>query len=141
MSRIYLDSNIFIYLLESHPTWGERAREAVAAMQARSDLLMTSALTIGEVLTKPIFAGDQPLIDAYESMFHQPSLEVVAFDTNVARTFAQVRAKTAAKPADAIHLASAASRGCDLFVTHDSRLTKLIVPGIHFIATLENAPL
>jgi predicted nucleic acid-binding protein len=40
-------------------------------------------------------------------------------------------------PADAIHLACAAARGVDLFLTHDDALRKLIVPGIPFIAGID----
>ena len=39
-------------------------------------------------------------------------------------------------PADAIHLASAAAAGVDLFLTNDRALQPLLIPGIHFIAGL-----
>jgi hypothetical protein len=40
-------------------------------------------------------------------------------------------------PADAIHLASAAQAGTDLFLTNDKSLVGKIVPGIQFIAMLD----
>jgi predicted nucleic acid-binding protein len=40
-------------------------------------------------------------------------------------------------PADAIHLASAAQAGTDLFLTNDKRLIGKVIPGIHFIASID----
>ena len=42
---------------------------------------------------------------------------------------------------DAIHLACAASRNINLFITNDKRLLGKNIPGIDFIASLETAPL
>jgi hypothetical protein len=41
------------------------------------------------------------------------------------------------RPADSIHLASAAQAGTDLFPTNDKNLVGKIVPGIQFIAPLD----
>jgi hypothetical protein len=47
---------------------------------------------------------------------------------------------TIARP-DGIHLAGAASRNINLFITNDKRLLGKNIPGIDFIASLETAPL
>ncbi|PYT67867.1 MAG: hypothetical protein DMG39_22705 [Acidobacteria bacterium] len=41
-------------------------------------------------------------------------------------------------PADAIHLALAAQAGVDLFLTYDKRLLGKFVPGIQFVASLDD---
>ena len=54
-----------------------------------------------------------------------------------------LRAKIAtgeAKPADALHLALAASAGADYFVTTDTKLHSLIIPGIIHICSPEAIP-
>jgi predicted nucleic acid-binding protein len=63
--------------------------------------------------------------------------EVVPFTLETADRYARIRATTGIAPADAIHLASAAEAHTDLFLTNDKRLVGKIVPGIHFIASLE----
>ena len=53
MSRVFWDTNLFIYLMEGS---GERTRTVVSLrerMLARGDELYTSALTLGEILVKP----------------------------------------------------------------------------------------
>ena len=54
MSRVYLDSNLFIYLLEDAGPRGERAAHIFSRLSDRGDLLLMSTLTVGEVLVKPI---------------------------------------------------------------------------------------
>lgn len=44
---------------------------------------------------------------------------------------------TRVSQADAIHLASAAEAGVDVFFTNDSELRKLSIPGIRFFADLD----
>ena len=50
---------------------------------------------------------------------------------------AELRANHGVKALDALHLSIAATSGVDLFLTHDRRLHKLVVPGLPFIAGLE----
>ena len=54
VSRIFWDTNLFIYLIEDQ---GEHAEKVVALLKRmieREDDLLTSALTLGEVLVKPM---------------------------------------------------------------------------------------
>jgi len=61
----------------------------------------------------------------------------VPFTLETADRYAQIRGAAGIAPADAIHLASAAQAGTDLFLTNDKRLVGKIVPGIQFIASLD----
>jgi predicted nucleic acid-binding protein len=63
--------------------------------------------------------------------------EVVPVTIETADHYAQIRGTLGVPPADAIHLASAAQAGTDLFLTNDKRLVGKIVPGIQFIGSLE----
>jgi predicted nucleic acid-binding protein len=63
--------------------------------------------------------------------------EVVPFTIQTADHYAKIRGTLGVSPADAIHLASAAQAGTDLFLTNDKRLVAKIVPGIQFIGALD----
>lgn len=76
-------------------------------------------------------------IDPNESLFRSSALEVLPFTTEIAEHYAQIRAAQRVSPADAIHLATAAHRGTDLFLTNDHRLRGLVIPGIHFTAGMD----
>jgi predicted nucleic acid-binding protein len=66
---------------------------------------------------------------------------VLPFIEQAAEAFARIRIGGKVKPPDAIQLATAATAGCDLFLTNDDRLQGLTVPGIHFVTSFEKAPI
>ena len=53
MARVFWDTNLFIYLFEKNAEWSPRVVELRRRMLARGDELLTSYLTVGEVITKP----------------------------------------------------------------------------------------
>jgi predicted nucleic acid-binding protein len=90
VSRIFWDTNIFIYLLEGG---GERAERVAAIRQRmleRNDQLVTSTLTMGEVLVKPLERADEVLRERYERSFEQATL-LIPFDREAARLYALIR--------------------------------------------------
>lgn len=141
MSRIFLDTNIFIYLLEDRGPRGKRATEIFNELSLRGDEVLTSTLTLGELLVKPLEANDLALADRYRKTFRGPTVRLLMLDEAASEKFARIRADRAIKPPDAIQLATAAVAGCDLFITNDDRLATSRVPGIHFITSMERAPI
>jgi len=139
MSRIFFDSNLFIYLLEGFGRRAARVRGLLERMSERHDELLTSALTLGEVLVKPYAAREWARARALRTAARNPGVSVLPFDRSCARIYAQLRQDKTLKPPDAIQLACAASARCDLFITNDDRLTRKVVPGVQFIASLERA--
>jgi len=140
MSRIFWDSNLFIYLFENNPRHGQRVEELRRKMLQRRDRLLTSTLTIGEVLVKPSEKGDYALCDLYQKILTNTAL-IIPFDQNAARRYASIRSKTSVKGPDAIQLACASEAGVDLFVTNDHHLRGKQVDGIQFIVSLDNVPI
>ena len=134
MSRIYWDTMLFVYLIEAHPDHGARAREILAAMSRRRDSLCTSAFTVGEVLRGPYIKGAVELAAQVRESIRPPIVELLPFNAETAERYARIRAENRVSPVDAIHLASAAHAGVDLFLTNNRNLPKLVIPGIHFIA-------
>jgi predicted nucleic acid-binding protein len=109
-------------------------------MLARGDQLLTSTLTLGELLAKPMERGDAARCRAYESAISQTAV-LLAFDARAARNYAMLRRDRSLRAPDAIQLACAASASTDLFVTNDHRLEGKQVPGIQFIVPLERVPI
>ena len=141
MASIWGSARLFIYSFEDHPAYADRVVELRRRMIERGDRLFTSALAVGEILVKPAEAGDRELLERYREVFRSPAITVIPFDLPTAECYARIRAdRTIARP-DAIHLACAASRDINLFITNDKRLVGKNIPGIDFIASLETAPL
>jgi predicted nucleic acid-binding protein len=140
MNRIFFDTNIFIYMFEGLEPQRSRMIEIRRRMLERGDRIVTSAMTLGELLVKPIQLGQVSLIEQYDRAI-RATAEVVSFDIKVARRFASLRTTYTLRCADAIQLAGAAHSGVELFLTNNRLLHKLDVPGIGFIAPLEKVPL
>jgi predicted nucleic acid-binding protein len=139
MSRLFFDTNLFIYWLEDSGPNAEKVFRLAQRMQERRDTIVTSTLTLGEVLVKPLEKRQQALAAQYEAMWADPAIDVIAFDKACARTFANIRLDRAIAPPDAIQLSCAVAGRCNLFITSDDRLSKKTVPGIDFIASLDKA--
>lgn len=138
MSRIFWDTNLFIYLIEDR---GARTGQVAALhqwMMEREDELLTSSLTLGEVLVKPRGTGDAELARRYEQAI-LAGATVLPFDVGAAPWFAEIRQDRTIRPPDAIQLACAAAAGTDMFVTNDDRLSRKKIKGIQFIQSLDRA--
>ena len=140
MSRVFWDSNLFIYLLESHGPQFELVNNLRKAMLLRGDQLLTSTLTLGEVLVKPFERNDEDLAKKYMEAIATASI-TIGFDVRAARIYARLRSNRSLRPPDAIQLACAAAAGVDLFITNDARLHSIQVEGIQFKVPLARAPL
>lgn len=139
MSRIFWDTNLFIYLFEAYGSLSQRVVELRRSMLARGDQLLTSTFTLGEILVKPVEKGDERLRREYEAAITRTSL-LLPFDVKAARIYAALRSDRSLRPPDAIQLACAACARVDVFITNDARLQSKHVEGIQFIVPLERAP-
>ena len=140
MSRIFWDTNLYVYLLENNPEFVPYVENLRIRMLTRGDQLLTSTMTLGEVLVKPTKAGDAERCRRYEKMILSSS-QIIPLDVAAARHYASIRCDRSINPPDAMQLSCAASVGVDLFVTNDDRLQGKFVPGIQFIAPLVRVPI
>jgi predicted nucleic acid-binding protein len=140
MSRVFWDTNIFIYFFEDDGRQGKSARGLRERMLQRGDQLITSAMTVGEILVKPLQLRDLELCKQYERAITATAL-VVPFDLNAARRFSALRLNPSLRAPDAIQLSCAAAVDTHLFVTNDTRLSDLKIDGIEFIVSLDRTPI
>jgi predicted nucleic acid-binding protein len=140
MSRIFWDTNLFIYLWEDYGTLSHAVEKLRTTMLRRGDQLVTSTLTLGEILVKPTAAGNAALCRKYEHAILSVAL-LIPLDAKVAKIYSSIRRDRLLKSPDAIQLASAASVGADLFVTNDGHLQGKQIPGIQFIVPLDRVPI
>lgn len=137
MSLVYWDTMLFAYLLEGHSEFKSRVSHIARRMQERSDTLCTSVFTVGETLAGPSRTQHWDEVSKLREFFRSPELRLLDFKLSTAEIFAEIRGRGGISSGDAIHLACAAEARVDLFLTHDKRLARKIIPGIQFIATLD----
>jgi predicted nucleic acid-binding protein len=140
MSRIFWDSNLFIYFLEGNDERAAATKRLRQNMLDRGDQLLTSTLTMGEILVKPASRSDHARCRLYEDVVGKTAI-ILPFDLKAARRYSVIRGTTSIKGPDAIQLACASEAGVDLFVTNDRRLQGRKVDGIQFIVALDQVPI
>ena len=123
---LYVDANIFVMATEAEDAMADLCIEVLTAADRGQVRLVTSELTIAEVLVHPIRDGNLSLIDAYERQIRPSAiLAVIPVTTDVLRHAAALRAaEQALKLPDAIHAATAALTDCHAIVTNDRALRR-----------------
>ncbi len=129
---IAIDTSIFIYLLEEHPTYLPLVRPLFASAADGKRELVTSAITLLEVLVVPYRAGNLPLASRYEALLTQSrGIRVVDVDRTQLRAAAQLRGLHRLRTPDALQLAAALAARCSAFVTNDRKVPAL--PGLDVV--------
>jgi uncharacterized protein len=140
MSRVFWDTNLFIYLFEDFGGFTSQVATLRSRMLTRGDELFTSAVTLGEILVKPMQMGDTKAVAYYQKLL-TTAAAVLPFAEKAAVVYARLRADRSLRPPDAMQLACAASAGVDLFITNDARLHSKQISGIQFIVPLDRVPI
>jgi len=120
--RIYLDTVIVIYDVESHPEFAPLVRRRLS--NGSNEFFITEIIRM-ECLVHPLRLDDQARVRAFESYFQQ-LCNFVPVNRAVAEQSAGLRAKYQwLKTPDALHLAAAIVGGCEVFLTNDHRLDRV----------------
>ena len=132
-SRLYCDTNIFIYLLEGNLLLAETVGRILDVFEAAELTVVTSELAVAECLYKPAREGDAGLISDYERLFVSGEFEILALTAGRLRSAALEGGRLGLKLLDAIHFATAIDAGCRYFLTADRRFCSAReVEVIHF---------
>ena len=123
-SRIYLDTNIFIYAFEETSRRSNLLKQIFATSDKETPFLVTSELSLAELLVHPYEAADDKSIDAYDGFIRNSHwLEVcqVTRQTHIYAAVMRSQYRTIRLP-DALHLSTAIGAQCSHFLTSDKGL-------------------
>jgi predicted nucleic acid-binding protein len=127
---LLLDSAPVIYVLEDHPQYRPRFEPIFESHAAGHLRFAVTTITIAEVLTGPLGAGEEVLARRYRSILE--SWQVVDMDAGIAESAARLRGLFRLKLADAVQVASAIAINADALVTHDRDFSS--VTGLRIIS-------
>jgi predicted nucleic acid-binding protein len=134
--KVGVDTAIFIYFIEAAPVWLPAITPLFRAADTGQRELITSAVTLLEVLVVPYRANNQPLADRYEALLTRSrGIRLIDLTRDQLRRAAQLRALTGVRTPDALQLAAAHAAGCTTFVTNDRRL-----PAVSGLRIVQLAP-
>jgi predicted nucleic acid-binding protein len=130
--KVGVDTAIFIYFIEAAPAWLPVILPLFQAADTGQRELVTSAVTLLEVLVVPYRAGNEALAARYEALLTRSrGVQLIDLTRVQLRRAAQLRALTGVRTPDALQLTAARDAGCTAFVTNDRRLPA--VPGLRIV--------
>ena len=136
-ATVLVDTAPFIYLLESHPQFADRFVSLFEAAARGHLVIALSTITLAEVLTGPLKAGETALAKRYEKALLQ--YRVVDASAPIAALAAQLRAQYRLKLPDAFQLAAALDISAAALVTHDRDFSQ--VTGLDILTGDAQAPI
>jgi predicted nucleic acid-binding protein len=129
---IGVDTAIFIYFIEENPRFLPLILPLFQDADKGGRQLVTSALTLLEVLVVPYRAGDQMLAERYEMLLTRSrGVRLIDVSRGQLTAAAQLRAVSGVRTPDALQLVAAMGAHCAAFLTNDRRLPT--IPGLRVL--------
>ncbi len=120
------DTMPLIYYMEEHPIYLEIVDPFFDAIENGEFTVVTSTVTLLEVLVHPIRSGNTKLAQKYrELLFHTEGLKTVPLSQEIAEEAARLRAISKIHTPDAIQMATAIKSDASFFLTNDIHLPSL----------------
>lgn len=124
--KIFVDTAPFIYLIEKNeekPQYFDKVTKFFDNCYNNDVDFVSSVITVEEYLVFPYRIQSQEYVDLFEKLIETLEIEVIVIDDKIAKKAAQIRAEYKVfKAMDALQLATAVIKGCDLFLTNDKQL-------------------
>lgn len=132
-----LDSAPLIYYIEEHATFMSLVEPFFEAM-ARGDFeVVTSTLTVTEVMVHPIRNKNDALATAYrEILLNAAHVRTMPVSAEIAEIASRLRAAHNIRTPDAIQVATAIAMRADFFLTNDAALSILPKPTVLTLGAL-----
>jgi len=127
-----VDTVVFIYFIEEHSQFVPLLEPLFREVDGGRRDLVTSALTLLEVLVVPYRSGDHLLAGRYEALLTQSrGVRLAEISRDHLRAAAQLRAVTGVKTPDSLQLVAALAAGCTTFLANDRDLPN--IPGLRIL--------
>jgi predicted nucleic acid-binding protein len=115
-----LDTAPLIYYIEQNQDYVDIVRPFFQAVERGEIEVVTSTVTLLEVLVHPLKQGDVKLAHEYNDvLLSSPHIEMVPVTPATSQAAAELRASSSLKTPDAIHMATAMNHHADAFLTGD----------------------
>ena len=126
---VALDTAVFIYFIEEDPRFLPLLDPLFREADDGTRELVTSAITLLEVLVVPFRVGNHAVANRYEALLTRGrGMRLIDVTQQQLRAAAYLRSTTRVKTPDALQLVAAIGAGCQTFLTNDRRLP--LVPGL-----------
>jgi len=124
--RMMIDTAPIIYFIEENETYGPAMESLIQTATDKECVLMTSVITLVEVLTHPLRMNKPEIAERYRTVLaDSKNIIMYPIDTLVAERAAELRARHQLKTPDALQIAVSLENNASLFITNDKQLKKV----------------
>ena len=127
-----LDTAPLIYFIEENPAYIEAVWLFFEAMDKGNFAVVTSTVTLLEVLVHPLRSNNKELAAEYRDILLNSRLMTLEVSNAIAEQAAQLRATHNIRTPDAIQISAALEAGATHFFTNDIRLPE--IPSIQILS-------
>lgn len=121
-----LDTTPLIYFIEESPAYLPTILPFFVAVDRGEFTVVTSMVTLLEVLVQPLRHGNTQLAQRYRDiLLNARGLATIPLSQDIAEEAARLRARHNLRTPDAIQMATAIYNGASFFLTNDARLPSL----------------
>ena len=121
--RVFVDTAPIIYFLENSSLYMKAMGNFFVKCKKEHIQIVTSTLTIEEYLVSPYSSGKMEYVDNFKKFIEYMNIEVVDIDSVITEQGAKIRGKYKSfKAMDALQIATAIIKKCDMFFTNDKQL-------------------
>lgn len=120
---IGVDASIFIYFIEENPNYLELLKGFFKKNKEGEIKIVTSTITLLELLVQPLKQSRNDLIEKYKKIFEESeNIELIDLSPEISEISAKIRAKKGIRTPDAVHIGTSIYCNADFFLTNDKRL-------------------
>ena len=123
ISNLGIDTSPFIYFIENNPNYLNKVLPFFISASKSELTIITSTITLLEVLVVPYRDNRQDLIVQYRDILeNSDNIHIISVNNEISILSAQLRAKYNLKTPDSIQVATAINSKCSAFLTNDTKL-------------------
>ena len=121
--QVYVDTNIIIYLIEGLSEYEKPLGEIRELLETSQLHPITSELSLAECLVQPFKTNATEAVSLYRTFLEDSGcFDLLQIHKEVLVQAAYITAETKMKLPDAIHVATAITTNCNLFLTNDKNI-------------------
>lgn len=119
IGKVYIDSNVLIYYVDGSPQFQEPAKSVLRSLKASGAEFISSEIAMGECL-RGAYRSDTEFADLFLQILSDTDfITLFAVTLPIIKRAARLGAEFNMKLLDAIHVATAETLGCNIFLTND----------------------
>ncbi len=124
--RIMIDTAPLIYFIEDSVPYGKIAGTIISNAIQYNCSIITSVITLVEVLTQPIQMKRFDIAEKYRDVLtNSKNIIMYPVDSLIAQKAAELRAKYQIKTPDALQIATCIENNATLFITNDMQIKQI----------------